>query len=119
MADINLESVVKTAKDAMYVGIGAGVLVFQKAQVQRRELQKQLGSQVEEAKDQLGSVAGMVEDRVKLVEERLETVEERLDSVLDQVEESVPEQAREVIKQARKAAKDARGQVRQLVNRAA
>ena len=119
MADVNLETAIKAAKDVVYVGVGAGVLAIQKAQVQRRELQKQFGSQVDEAKDQLGSVAGMVEDRVKLVEERLESVEERLDTLLDQVEENVPEQAREIIKQARKAAKDARGQVRQLVNRAA
>jgi prefoldin subunit 5 len=119
MADVNLENLTKAAKDALYVGVGAGVLVFQKAQVQRRELQRQFSGQVDEAKDQLGTVAEKVEDRIKVVEERLESVEERFESLLDQVEENVPEQAREVFKQARKAAKDARGQVRQLVNRAA
>jgi hypothetical protein len=39
----------EVAMDAVYLGVGAGVLTFQKAQVHRRELQgrlEQLGSQV-------------------------------------------------------------------------
>jgi hypothetical protein len=119
MADLTLESITDTLRDALYVGVGAGVIAFQKMQVQRVELTKQLTSQLEGAKDQLGSVTGLVDDRIKLIEERLESVEQRLDSVLDQVEGRLPEQAREIVKQAREAAKDARGQVRQLVNRAA
>ncbi|MCB1015590.1 MAG: hypothetical protein KDB10_10800 [Acidimicrobiales bacterium] len=39
----------EVAMDAVYLGVGAGVLTFQKVQVQRRELQdrlEQLGAQV-------------------------------------------------------------------------
>ena len=39
----------EVAMDAVYLGVGAGVLTFQKVQVQRRELQsrlEQLGTQV-------------------------------------------------------------------------
>jgi hypothetical protein len=51
-------------KDATYVAIGFGVLGFQRAQVQRREL------------------AGAIEDHVKLVEERLEAASGQLRSLL-------------------------------------
>ena len=119
MADLKLENVTETLRDAVYVGVGAGVIAFQKLQVQRVELSKQLDTQIKGAKGQLDSVSDLVEDRVKLIEERLESVETRLDGLLDQVEGRLPEQAREIVKQAREAAKDARGQVRHLVSRAA
>lgn len=41
--------IAEVAMDAVYLGVGAGVLTFQKVQVQRRELQgrlEKLGSQV-------------------------------------------------------------------------
>ncbi len=41
--------IAEVAMDAVYLGVGAGVLTFQKVQVQRRELQgrlERLGSQV-------------------------------------------------------------------------
>ena len=58
-----LDDLSKTAKDALYVTVGLGVIAFQKAAVQRNELEKRLRSQREE-------LAKLVEDRVKLVEER-------------------------------------------------
>lgn len=51
-------------KDAAYVAIGFGVLTFQRAQVQRRELE------------------AAVESHVKLVEERLEAASGQLRSLL-------------------------------------
>ncbi|MCU1453445.1 MAG: hypothetical protein JWN46_1591 [Acidimicrobiales bacterium] len=119
MADLTLDHLTKSLRDALYVGVGAGVIAFQKLQVQRVELTKQVTTQLEDAKGQFGTMSSLFEDRVKLVEERLESVEARLDSLLDEIEGRLPEQAREIVKQAREAAKDARGQVRQLVNRAA
>lgn len=94
-----ITDITKSLKDALYVTVGLGVIAFQKAQVQRRELAKQL------------------DGRVKLVEERLEGVEGRFESILDQLEDRLPEQAKEVAKQARQAAKDARGQLRELTTR--
>jgi len=119
VAQIDKNTLTRIARDAVYIGVGAGVLAIQQAQVQRREVQKQLGAQLGEARQQLGTAAERIEERMKLVEERLETVEDRLEAALDSVEEQLPEQARELVQQARKAAKDARGQIRELVNRAA
>ena len=115
-----------TIKDAAYVGIGFGVLAFQKAQVQRQELRKRVESALGEAKGGFEKLGDDVQDRIKLVEERLEALskqvdaaaddfEERLDKALDEVQNRLPEQARELFSKARTAGKDARSQVRQLV----
>ena len=115
-----------TARDAAYVGIGFGVLAFQKAQVQRQELKKKLDAGLADAQGNVKSLGSTLEDRVKLVEERLEALskqgeqladelEARFEKALDDVEGKLPEQAREVFGQVRGAAKDARTQVRSLV----
>jgi ElaB/YqjD/DUF883 family membrane-anchored ribosome-binding protein len=139
MPEITADDVTKIAKDALYVGVGAGVIVFQKAQVQRVELTKTVQAQVADvrtriesvlgsidadevvadAKARLETLAGTLDGRVKLVEERLDAVEERFEAILDDLEAKLPEQAREVVKQARETARDARTQVRAAVGRAA
>jgi ElaB/YqjD/DUF883 family membrane-anchored ribosome-binding protein len=107
MPEIRLDTIDKTLRDGLYIGIGLGVIAFQKAQVQRQELRKQLRSNV-------GGARTVVEDRVRTVEERLEAVEHRIDAVLDDVEQRLPEQARTVMHQAREVAKDARTQLVEL-----
>ncbi len=109
MAEITLDDIQRTVRDSVYVTIGLGVIAFQKAQVQRQELRKQLGGAGDARTAALG--------RVKEVEERLEAVEERIDAVLDDVEQRLPDQARVVMHQARTVAKDARTQLRALVPR--
>ncbi len=109
--EITLDDLQKTVRDSFYVTVGLGVIAFQKAQVQRNELRKQLEAGVGEAHQ---TVTGSV----KTVEERLEAVEHRIDAVLDDVEEKLPTQARLVLSQARGVAKDAREQLRVLVDRA-
>ncbi len=108
MAEITIDDIQKTVRDGVYVSIGLGVIAFQKAQVRRQELKKQVESN-------LGGARSAVEDQIKTVEERLEAVEERIDAVLDDVESRLPEQARTVMAQARTAAKDARSQLHDLV----
>jgi len=103
-----LDDVQKAVRDSFYVTVGLGVIAFQKAQVQRQELRKQLEDTVSGAQQGIG-------DSVKTVEERLEAVEHRIDEVLDDVEEKLPAQARLVLSQARSVAKDARQQLRLLV----
>jgi ElaB/YqjD/DUF883 family membrane-anchored ribosome-binding protein len=121
-----MNDVRSTIKDAAYIGIGFGVLAFQKAQVQRQELQKRLESTLGDAKGGFGKLGDDVQDRVKLVEERLEAlskqveaaaddVEDRFEKALDEVQARLPEQAKELFTKAREAGKDARAQVRQLV----
>ena len=60
MAGNPLDDVGKTLQDVAYVGVGLGLLAFQRAQVRRQELQKNLS--------RLGTLAG---EQVQLVEERL------------------------------------------------
>ena len=110
MAEITIDDIGKTVKDSVYVTIGLGVIAFQKAQVRRQELRKQLESSTEGAR----SAAA---DHVRTVEERLGAVETRIDAVLDDVEERLPQQARTVMHQARETAKDARTQLLGLVDR--
>jgi hypothetical protein len=112
MAELSLETVTNVARDAFYVGVGAGVIAVQKLQVQRVELTKALGTQFDDAKERLDeakdnaeksfeSVSELVEDRVKLLEERLAAMETRLETALAQLEDKLPEQARDLVKQAR------------------
>jgi hypothetical protein len=42
-----IEDVRRVLKDAVYVGVGLGVIAFQKAQVQRRELERALRDRLE------------------------------------------------------------------------
>lgn len=110
MSAITLDDIQKTVKDSFYVTIGLGVIAFQKAQVQRQELQKQV-------EGNLGGARSLVTDGLKTIQERLEAVETRIDTVLDEVEGQLPEQARAVMHQARETAKDTRTQLLDLVDR--
>jgi hypothetical protein len=64
------DELTKVLQDAAYVGIGLGVIAFQKAQVQRHELTKSLQGAVDDART-------AVEDNLKLIEERLRSVADR------------------------------------------
>ena len=83
-----------TVKDAAYVTIGFGVLGFQKAQVRRHELTKQLESQLAEGRKAAGSLAGQIEGYVAPVRTQLE-------AGLDTVEATLPASAQDLLKQAR------------------
>jgi hypothetical protein len=80
-----------TIKDAAYVTVGLGVLAFQKAQVRRVELQKQ--------------VRVLTSD----VDARLAPVRHRLDVQLDALTGLLPQQARGLLDQARTTAKQTLG----------
>ena len=107
-----MNDLTKTLKDAAYVVVGFGVLAFQKAQVRRVELEKQLGVSTESFRAQLTKVAADAEKNI-------EPVVEAVEASLDQLEERLPEQAREVFKQARTTAKDAGEQLRARLSTAA
>lgn len=114
MPEINSEQLARTLRDALYIGVGLGVLTFQRAQVRRQELRKQFTSQVDEAKEQFGRFSTVVEERMRVVEERLDAMDDELERLLDTVQERLPEQAKDVFRTARETAKDARGQLRSL-----
>jgi ElaB/YqjD/DUF883 family membrane-anchored ribosome-binding protein len=117
MPEFKTDDVQRVVKDAFYVTVGVGVLAFQRIQVQRKELRKQVETQLGDAREQLQKAGKTVEERVKTIEERLESVEGRFESLFDQVEERLPDQAKDLVKQAREAAKDAQDQFRSLVTR--
>ena len=56
MARLQLDDVTNLAKDAAYVSIGLGVIAFQRLQVRRNELEKEIGERVKLVEERLGSV---------------------------------------------------------------
>ena len=66
----SVEDLTRSLQDAAYVSIGLGLMAFQKAQVQRRELSDALRQAAGGARDVVG-------DNLKVVEERLRAATER------------------------------------------
>jgi hypothetical protein len=97
-ADKIAETVTTARKDALYLSVGAGVLVVQKAQVRRQEMRKQFAGQIEAGKERFGGLT-------KTVEAGVATMEHRLDEVLDNVQSRLPGQAADVLAGMRTAAR--------------
>jgi hypothetical protein len=97
-ADKIVSAVTTTLKDAMYVSVGAGVLIVQRAQVRRQELRRHFADQVETGRDRLGGIT-------KTVEAGVASIERRVDVVLDDVQARLPSQAAEMLTTARNAAR--------------
>ena len=118
-----MADVTTTLKDAAYVTVGLGVLGFQKAQVRRIELMKQLEDQFNAAGGQVTGatklVGTQVEEATKAVkdlardlEARLSPLRQQVEGRIDNFEELLPEQARQVVRQARTAARETQDQLR-------
>lgn len=105
MADVK-NTVKDTLKDAGYVLVGLGVIGFQKAQVRRVELTRELEGRTKDLEAQLAEVKGQLTDVAKTLQDRFEPVLEELDERLDGIEARLPEQVGDLVKQARQAAKD-------------
>jgi polyhydroxyalkanoate synthesis regulator phasin len=110
------------AKDATYVVIGAGVLGFQQAQVQRQEIMKRLAEpkagfedRVTAARSDIGEALHTVEVTVEGLMERFEEIIERLEEAVAPLEDRLPTQARDLAKQAHVQAKEARSQIRSRI----
>jgi len=97
-----MADVTKTVKDAAYVTVGLGVLAFQKAQVARRDLTKQVETQLTATNEKVKDLSKKVEGRIQ--------------PVLGQLEQNVPAQAKDLVKQARTAAETLQGQVLNRTN---
>ena len=126
MPDINTDiskaarDIANVAKDATYVVIGAGVLGFQQAQVQRRELMAKLqepstiADRVSSVRGDLTGAVHTVDGRVEDLIDRVEEIIERVEAVFAPFEDRLPAQARDITKKAHVQAKDARSQLRNL-----
>lgn len=107
MADVS-----KTLKDAAYIAVGFGVIGFQKAQVRRQELRKDLAGRRQDLSTQVEQYGALLRDVAGRVEPVVKELEQRLDPVLDGLETRLPDQAKELVQQARQAAKEAQQQLR-------
>lgn len=67
---LTLDDIARSARTSLVTSIGLGVLFFQQAQVQRRELSRMAGQA-------LHAFGTAVDDRLKLVEERVSDLNER------------------------------------------
>jgi hypothetical protein len=120
------KDIAAVAKDATYVVIGAGVLGFQQAQVQRQELLKRLadpkadlGSRVNSVRSDVNGALHGVDSTVEGLMVRFEEVIERLEAAVAPLEDRLPTQARDLARQAHVQAKEARTQLRSLIPTAA
>ena len=87
MPDINTDiakaakDIANVAKDATYVVIGAGVLGFQQAQVQRRELMSKLQEPSTMA-ERVSTVRGDLSDAVHSVDTKVEDLMDRFEEII-------------------------------------
>ena len=104
-------AVTDTLKDAAYVTIGLGVLGFQKAQVRRNELTKQIEAQLKQFETQVKQFETQVPEVRRTfngiaaqLDGYVAPVRTQFDKQFDSFEASLPPQVQDLVKQARTAA---------------
>jgi len=109
------KGVTDLARDAAYVAVGLGVLGYQRAQVQRVELQSKLSGDL--AIDQrIDEVRHGVAKGFAQIDELAETATNFLESTFQPIEEKLPATVTQITSKAREQAREVRTQIRQLVN---
>jgi DNA anti-recombination protein RmuC len=101
--------------DAAHTVIGFGVIGWNKTQVRRRELLKELNAQRHQVETQLDGAKEQLAIAIRHFDARIEPVRQDIDGQLDKVSERLPEQVREVLESARKILRETEHQVRQAV----
>jgi nitrate/nitrite-specific signal transduction histidine kinase len=109
------KGVTDLARDAAYVAVGLGVLAYQRAQVQRVELQKRLQNdgQIEQ---RIGDVRQGVAKGYRQVDELAESALQFVESTMQPIEERLPASVTQVTTKAREQAREVRIQIRQRVS---
>ncbi len=110
------KGVTDLARDAAYVAVGLGVLGYQRAQVQRLELQNRLSQdlaldqRIDEMRHGVAKgfqqIDDLAESAVHFVETTLQPLEEKLPPTVTQLTSKAREQAREVRTQIRHRVND-------------
>jgi hypothetical protein len=101
-------------RDTAYVLVGLGVLGFQRAQVERVELQRKFN--IELPVDELLAGARMeLARRIQLVDNVVETAFQIVETTIEPFEDQLPPVAREVTTRAREGAREVRGQIREVI----
>lgn len=107
--------VADTAVDAAYVVIGASVLGFQRAQVQRQELIKRLDDPSSAIEQRLRGARSEFGNAVQLVDSRVEDLIGRAEEAMIPIEDRLPIRARLLTRRFRTQATDARTQLRKRI----
>lgn len=115
MADLNdlTTEVAHRARDAAYVAVGLGVLGFQRAQVQRRHVQRLAGEV--DLDQRLSEIRSAVTAGVQQFDELVEGAVQMVETTLHPIEEQLPPVAREIAQRVYDQAREVGGQIKQLV----
>ena len=109
------KGVTDLARDAAYVAVGLGVLAYQRAQVQRVELQKRLQQDLP-LDQRIGDVRQGVAKGYRQIDDLAESAVQFVESTLQPIEERLPSSVTQVTTKAREQAREVRIQIRQRVS---
>jgi hypothetical protein len=111
------KGVTDLARDAAYVAVGLGVLAYQRAQVQRVELQNRLSNDFDLDLDKrIEGVRGGVAKGIHQLDDLAETAVQFVETTFEPIEEKLPPSVSQLTTKAREQAREVRTQIRQLVN---
>jgi hypothetical protein len=108
------KGVTDLARDAAYVAVGLGVLTFQRAQVQRVELQNLLSKDFS-LDEHLSGVRTELSKGVRQIDELLESASQFLETSLQPLEAQLPASVSQLTTKAFEQAREVRSQIRQRV----
>jgi hypothetical protein len=109
------KGVTDLARDAAYVAVGLGVLSYQRAQVQRVELQNRLSQDL--ALDQrIGDVRHGVAKGFQSIDDLAESAAHFVETTLQPLEERLPASVSQLTTKAREQAREVRIHIRQRVS---
>jgi hypothetical protein len=109
------KGVTDLARDAAYVAVGLGVLGYQRAQVQRVELQNRLSQDL--ALDQrIDEVRHGVAKGFQQIDDLAESAAHFVETTLQPLEEKLPPSVTQLTSKAREQAREVRTQIRQRVH---
>jgi len=109
------KGVTDLARDAAYVAVGLGVLGYQRAQVQRVELQSRL-SQDMTLDQRIDEVRHSVAKGIQHFDDLAESASQFVETTLQPLEDKLPATVTQLTAKAREQAREVRTQIRQLVN---
>lgn len=109
------KGVTDLARDAAYVAVGLGVLGYQRAQVQRVELQNRL-SQDLGLDQRIDEVCHGVAKGFQQIDDLAESAVHFVETTLHPLEEKLPPTVTQLTSKAREQAREVRTQIRQRVS---
>ena len=122
--DEPIDPAVAWVTDLLYTGVGLGILAVNKAQVARRDLQKQVEAEELELPDlsflrelandpeRTRRIAARLRDEIQDLDDRLDGIENRIGSILASIEPDLPEPLRDVSRAFRTVADEHLTQLR-------